>query len=73
MFRCDYSKEVSLAYEKPVKLVIEKRNVEYKGLVYDPETGYKSEGIISTGWEIVKEINVRDKWLQEAKERYGVL
>jgi hypothetical protein len=72
MFKCEYSKTISNPYEKPVKLVIQKRTKQYYEMRINPETKFKEEVQVGEGWEIVKEIQVRSLYLEQAKERYGI-
>lgn len=62
MFRCAYSKELSLPNERPITLVIERREREYEN----------KNGEKVYGWEIVKEIKVRESNLEKARKKYGV-
>ena len=57
MFYCEISKQLSKPGEKPVRLVIERREREYTREI-DGETI-----VIGRGWEIVKEVNVTLKGL----------
>jgi hypothetical protein len=63
MFRCQLNKDLSNPGEKIVRLVVEKRFVEYKNA-----EGEK----VSEGWEIVKELWVRSSNVEKAKARYGI-
>lgn len=63
MFRCAYNKELSMPGERPVTLVIEQREKEYVH-------AHKEEK--SYGWEVVKEIKVREVNLEKAKKKYGL-
>lgn len=63
MFRCQYNRELSTVGERPVRLVIERRFVQYKN--FDGE-------MIAEGWEIVRELFVRSINLEKAKKKHGV-
>lgn len=57
MFRCGISGEVSEPREKPVKMVLATRPARYTNQITNEEL--KEEIVISSGYEIAKEINAR--------------
>ena len=63
MFRCEFNKELSDPGERPITLVTEKREREYKN--HNGEKSY--------GWEIVTEIKVRERNLEKAQKKYGLV
>jgi hypothetical protein len=62
MFRCQVTGELSNPNEKPVKVVVQTREVQYKNHMNE---------VIGTGWEIVKEISVRVNNVEKALNKYG--
>jgi hypothetical protein len=61
MFRCEVTGKLSKPGDKMNKIVVEKRDKEYK----DPETGE----VIGRGWEIVKEISATDEGVKIWNQR----
>lgn len=59
------------AAEKPVKLVVETRDIEYTNF-YKTEEG-DLETIITAGSEIAKELTVRACNVELAKKKYGLV
>lgn len=81
MFRCQLTGEVSEKGEKPVFVVVEKRRKEYFGIRprkskgkgrFDrgPRDFYSNEPEkIGEGWEIVRELKIRQSSLEKFKDR----
>jgi hypothetical protein len=69
MFICQYSGELSEKNEKPVRIAVEFRNKEYKN-TYRDEEGYQN--VTTYGSEIVKEILVRVRHLEEIRRKYNL-
>jgi hypothetical protein len=62
MFRCQVTGELSNANEKPVKVIVQTRDVQYKNHMGE---------VVGTGWEIVKEVSVRSTNVEKALAKYG--
>lgn len=65
MFRCYVTKKLSKLGEKPIKVVIEKRERIYTRRFRDDE-GEIVEELVGKGWEIVKEVMMT----KEGYDRY---
>lgn len=65
MFRCYVTKKLSKLGEKPIKVVIEKRERIYTRRFRDDE-GEIVEEMVGRGWEIVKEVMMT----KEGYDRY---
>jgi hypothetical protein len=59
MFKCPITKKTSRPGEKPVRVIVERRDREYKN-----DDGQ----VIGRGWEIVKEIFVSEEALERHPE-----
>ena len=62
MFRCQVTGKLSRLGDKMNKIVVEKREKEYK----NPETGE----VVGRGWEIVKEISATDEGVKIWNQRH---
>ena len=80
MFKCQATGKISKPNEKPVRLVIERREVTYYKKVRNKETGELVLAIDSKtgnpqiegyGWEIVEEINILPSVYEKLKEQNG--
>ena len=65
MFKCYITKKLSKSGEKPIKVVIEKRERVYTRKFRDDE-GELVEELVGKGWEIVKEVMMS----KEGYDRY---
>lgn len=65
MFRCFITKKLSKSGEKPIKVVIERRERIYTRKFRD-EDGELVEEMVGRGWEIVKEVMMT----KEGYDRY---
>jgi hypothetical protein len=63
MFRCDVTGKLTAPGEPCKKVIVETRKRVYEREVRDPETGARTI-LTSTGWEIVKEINVSPEGIE---------
>lgn len=61
MFKCEITGKLSKFGEKLHKVVVSKRNREYKEWVYDEETRRSNELVVGHGWEIVRELNCSEE------------